>query len=283
MIKKLVKVFFILLLSLFSFYYTNKSIELVREQDPIMKTIRTTSNKYNVSPVNAEIKHNKIIPGISGKEINYVETYTKMKQYGTYNEILTTLQETKPTVSINNYYDKYVISGNPIKRSVALVFKLENASFKEILNILNNNNVSGTFFIDGLYLENNSKTINSLTNHEIELLNYNNSYDEIYFSSSKDYLESLTNRNLKYCYTDKEDIELINLCQKQKLHTIIPTIQIKTSLYQEVKEQLTNSAIISIPITGNTKKELDITIKYIKSRGYTLEKLEDLLNENLEK
>lgn len=283
MIKKLIKVFFILLLSLFSFYYTNKSIELVREQDPIMKTIRTTSNKYNVSPVNAEIKHNKIIPGISGKEINYVETYTKMKQYGTYNEILTTLQETKPTVSINNYYDKYVISGNPIKRSVALVFKLENDSFKEILNILNNNNVSGTFFIDGLYLENNSKTINSLTNHEIELLNYNNSYDEIYFSSSKDYLESLTNRNLKYCYTEKEDIELINLCQKQKLHTIIPTIQIKTSLYQEVKEQLTNSAIISIPITGNTKKELDITIKYIKSRGYTLEKLEDLLNENLEK
>ena len=283
MIKKLVKVFFILLLSLFSFYYTNKSIELVREQDPIMKTIRTTSNKYNVSPVNAEIKHNKIIPGISGKEINYVETYTKMKQYGTYNEILTTLQETKPTVSINNYYDKYVISGNPIKRSVALVFKLENDSFKEILNILNNNNVSGTFFIDGLYLENNSKTINSLTNHELELLNYNNTYDEIYFSSSKDYLESLTNRNLKYCYTEKENIELINLCQKQKLHTIIPTIQIKTSLYQEVKEQLTNSAIISIPITGNTKKELDITIKYIKSRGYTLEKLEDLLNENLEK
>ena len=283
MIKKLIKVFFILLLSLFSFYYTNKSIELVREQDPIMKTIRTTSNKYNVSPVNAEIKHNKIIPGISGKEINYVETYTKMKQYGTYNEILTTLQETKPTVSINNYYDKYVISGNPIKRSVALVFKLENDSFKEILNILNNNNVSGTFFIDGLYLENNSKTINSLTNHEIELLNYNNSYDEIYFSSSKDYLESLTNRNLKYCYTEKEDIELINLCQKQKLHTIIPTIQIKTSPYQEVKDQLTNSAIISIPLTGNTKKELDITIKYIKSRGYTLEKLEDLLNENLEK
>ena len=283
MIKKLIKVFFILLLSLFSFYYTNKSIELVREQDPIMKTIRTTSNKYNVSPVNAEIKHNKIIPGISGKEINYVETYTKMKQYGTYNEILTTLQETKPTVSINNYYDKYVISGNPIKRSVALVFKLENDAFKEILNILNNNNVSGTFFIDGLYLENNSKTINSLTNHELELLNYNNSYDEIYFASSKDYLESLTNRNLKYCYTDKEDIELINLCQKQKLHTIIPTIQIKTSLYQEVKDQLTNSAIISIPLTGNTKKELDITIKYIKSRGYTLEKLEDLLNENLEK
>lgn len=283
MIKKLIKVFFILLLSLFSFYYTNKSIELVREQDPIMKTIRTTSNKYNVSPVNAEIKHNKIIPGISGKEINYVETYTKMKQYGTYNEILTTLQETKPTVSINNYYDKYVISGNPIKRSVALVFKLENDSFKEILNILNNNNVSGTFFIDGLYLENNSKTINSLTNHEIELLNYNNSYDEIYFASSKDYLESLTNRNLKYCYTEKEDIELINLCQKQKLHTIIPTIQIKTSPYQEVKDQLTNSAIISIPLTGNTKKELDITIKYIKSRGYTLEKLEDLLNENLEK
>ena len=33
----------------------------------------------------------------------------------------------------------------------------------------------------------------------------------------------------------------------------------------------------------NTKKELDTTIKYIKSRGYSLKTLEDLLSENLEK
>ena len=87
MIKKLIRILFILLLSIFSFYYTNKSIELIREQDPIMKQIKTTSNKYNVEAVNAVIEDNTIIPGLTGKEINYQESYTKMKQYGTYNEV----------------------------------------------------------------------------------------------------------------------------------------------------------------------------------------------------
>lgn len=283
MIKKLIRGFLILLLSVFSFYYTNKSIELVREQDPIMKTIRSTSDKYNVQAVNAEIKDNTIIPGISGKEINYVESYTKMKQYGMYNEIMTILKDVEPTISVDDYYDKYIISGNKIKRSVALVFKIEQTTPKEIINILNKNKISSTFFIDGEYLENNSKDITLMTNHELELLSYNKGYDEIYFSSSKDYLESLTNRKLKYCYSDYDKEEVINLCQKLKLHTIVPTINIKNSLLKEVKEQLSNSAIISIPNSKNTKQELDTTIKYIKSRGYTIETLEDLLNENLEK
>ena len=283
MIKKLIRVFLILLLSVFSFYYTNKSIELVREQDPIMKTIRSTSDKYNVKAVNAEIKDNTIIPGISGKEINYIETYTKMKQYGMYNEIMTTLKDVEPTISVEDYYDKYIVSGNKIKRSIALVFKIEKKTPKEIISILNKNKVKSTFFIDGEYLENNSKDIKLMTNHELELLSYSSGYDEIYFSSSKDYLESLTNRKLKYCYSEYDKEEVINLCQKLKLHTIVPTIKINNSLLKEIKNELTNSAIISIPISENTKQELDTTIKYIKSRGYTLEKLEDLLNENLEK
>lgn len=283
MFKKLIRVTFILLLSVFSFYYTNKSIELIREKDPIMKTIKSTDEKYNIEAVNAEIKDNTIIPGLSGKEIDYEKTYTNMKQYGTYNEILTTLKDIEPTISVDDYYDKYITGGNPIKRSISLVFKVEKNSPKEIINILKNNNVSATFFIDGIYLENNTEEVVSMNNHELELLNYNGDYDEIFFSSSKDYLESLTNKKLKYCYSEYEKEEVINLCKKLKLHTIIPTININNSLFKEIKEKLTNSAIISIPISENTKKELDTTIKYIKSRGYSLKTLEDLLSENLEK
>lgn len=283
MIKKLIRISSILLLSIFSFYYTNKSIELVREQDPIMKTIRSTEEKYNVAAVNASINGNTIIPGLTGKEIDYEESYIKMKQYGAYNEILTTLTEVEPTISVEDYYDKFIISGNPEKKSIAIVFKVEKHSPKDIVSILKNNNVTATFFIDGAYLENNAKEITSMSNYELELLSYNSDYDEIYFASSKDYLESLTNKNLKYCYSEYDKEEVITLCQKLKLHTIVPTIQIKSSLFQEIKQQLTNSAIISIPISELTKKELDTTIKYIKSRGYTLETLESLLSENYEK
>ena len=147
MIKKLIKALPILLLSVFSFYYTDKSIELVRNQDPIMKQIKSTDEKYNVSAINAKIEGNTIIPGKTGKEIDYEASYTKMKQYGNYNEILTELKEVKPTISIDDHYDKFIISGYQEKKSVALIFKVETKSPLEILSILNNKQTKATFFI----------------------------------------------------------------------------------------------------------------------------------------
>ena len=44
--KKLIQVFTVTILMLFSFFYTNKSIELIRENDPLMKKIKATSTKY---------------------------------------------------------------------------------------------------------------------------------------------------------------------------------------------------------------------------------------------
>ena len=283
MIKKSLKVISILLLSVFSFYYTNKSIELVRLQDPIMKTIKSTEEKYEIPAVDAVITENTIIPGKTGKTIDYDESYNKMKQYGSYNEVLTTLKEVKPTVSVEDYYDKFIISGNPEKKSVTLVFKVEKTSPSSIVKILNNKDVPATFFIDGYYLENNYTEISTMTNHELELLNYNGDYDELYFSSSKDYLESITKTELKYCYSDYDKEEVINLCQKLNMHTILPTIKINSNLFQEVKSKLTNSAIISIPISTQTENELSTTIDYIKSRGYTITTLKSLIDESVDK
>lgn len=283
MIKNITRVLLILLLAIFSFYYTNKSIELVREQDPIMKTIRSTSDKYNIKAVSAEIIENTIVPGITGKEINYEETYTKMKQYGAYNETLITLKDVEPSISITEHYDKYIISGNSRKRSVALIFKIEKNIPNSIINILNKNNTLATFFIDGAFLEENYNDIKAISNHELELLSYNNKYEEIYFKSSKEYLESLTNKKLKYCYGKYNQEEIINLCSTLKLHTIIPTIEIQNSLLKEIKDKLINSAIIYIPTSEKTKTELEVAIRYIKSRGYKIETLEELLSEDLEK
>lgn len=279
MLKKSLKLTVILLLSVFSFYYTNKSIELIRDQDPIMKEIKNTKEKYSIEAVNAIIEDNTIIPGKVGKEIDYEKSYNKMKQYGSYNEVLTSLKEVKPTISVDNHYDKYIISGNPEKKSVALVFKVEKNSPKKIQSILNKKDIPATFFIDGLYVEKNYQEVLTMTNFQLELLSYNSTYDELYFSNSKEYLETLTNKNLKFCYTDKEKEEVINLCQKLNMHTIIPTIEVTANPYQQIKQNLTNSAIISMPISETTKKELSTIIDYIKSRGYTFETLNSLISE----
>lgn len=284
--KKVIQVISVTLLMLFSFFYTNKSIELIRENDPIMKQIKETNMKYKVEPVNATIIGNKIIPGKSGKEIDYQKTYAKMKKYGTYNETLTVLKEIEPAVSVDDYYDKYIVQGNTERKNVSLVFKTDTISnLLSILNILNQKNIPATFFVDGLLLENNTSLFETMTqnNHELEILSYDNKYDEIYFDSALNYLSSITKREGKYCYAEYDQKEVIELCSKLKLHTIIPTVKTTTMPYKEIKDKLYNSAIISLPLSTITEEQLPAIIDYIKQKGYTFLSLEALLSENDEK
>ena len=284
--KKVIQVISVTLLMLFSFFYTNKSIELIRENDPIMKQIKETNMKYKVEPVNATIIGNKIIPGKSGKEIDYQKTYAKMKKYGTYNETLTVLKDIEPAVSVDDYYDKYIVQGNTERKNVSLVFKTDTISnLLSILNILNQKNIPATFFVDGLLLENNTSLFETMTqnNHELEILSYDNKYDEIYFDSALNYLSSITKREGKYCYAEYDQKEVIELCSKLKLHTIIPTVKTTTMPYKEIKDKLYNSAIISLPLSTITEEQLPAIIDYIKQKGYTFLSLEALLSENDEK
>lgn len=284
--KKVIQVIGVTFLMLFSFFYTNKSIELIRENDPIMKQIKETNIRYKVDPVNATIIGNKIIPGKSGKEIDYQKTYAKMKKYGTYNETLTVLKEIEPAVSVDDYYDKYIVQGNTERKNVSLVFKTDTISnLLSILNILNQKNIPATFFVDGLLLENNTSLFETMTqnNHELEILSYDNKYDEIYFDSALNYLSSITKREGKYCYAEYDQKEVIELCSKLKLHTIIPTVKTTTMPYKEIKDKLYNSAIISLPLSNITEEQLPAIIDYIKQKGYTFLNLEALLSENDEK
>ena len=283
-IKNISRIIITILLLVFSFYYTDKSIELIKQSDPIMKQIKENSKKYIIKAKNAKIKGNKITPGTMGIDIDYNKSYKKMKEYGIYNESLTVFKEVKPTVSIDDYYDKYILSGNKNNKLVSIVFPVKNDNnIDTILNILKEKNINATFFLDGLWLENNLKYIDLMTNYEIELLNYNNRYEEIYFSSSLNNIKNLTGEEPKYCYLEYDNEEVLNLCSRLKLHTIIPTIKIGNYPYSEIKKKLKSQEIVSIPINSITNTQLPVVIDYIKQKGYEFVKLNDLLSESIEK
>lgn len=277
---KILERIIILLLLIFSFYYTNKIIDFLKEKDPIMQEIKKKDSKYKEESVNAEIIGDNIIPGKKGKITDYDKSFNKMKKYGAYNETLTVLKETNPDISIDNNYDKYIIRGNKENKQVSLVFKvLKEDIIDNILYILEKNKTSANFFIDGTYLENNILELKNMTNHELNILSYDNKYNESLFKTSISYLENITDNKVKYCYTEKDNNELLNLCKNNKLHTIKPTMIIKNNLYKQIKSNLDNSIIITIEINNYTEKELSTTIKYIKEKGYKIVKLQELLKE----
>lgn len=278
--KKIIKYIGLFIFIILGTYQTSLITTKIQENDSIMKQIQDNKNKFELKAVNAEVKDNEIIPGITGIEIDYKKSYSNMKKYGTYNESLTVLKETTPTISIENRFDKYITKGNSNNRNVSLIFKIENKdNLETLINILNKKEVQSTFFIDGKLLESNVNLIRNIKNHEIEILSYNGEIEEVLLKTSFSYLETITGNKTKYCYTEKEDVNLLKICAKEKMHTIKGTNIFDSDIYKNIKKNLYNSGIYTI--NKYTQEELSSTIDYIKSKGYNIVTLECLLSEKV--
>ena len=279
--KKTKKYTITILLTIFSFYYINHRMIMIRNNDPIMKQIKMNKS-YEKKSINATIIGKNIITGENGRVIDYNKSYNNMKKYGAYNETLIEMKEVSPTISITNNYNKYIIKGNPNKRKISLILIIKDRK-ENYLSILNNKNISVTIFIDGTFLENNISFIKKeKTHHEFELLSYDNKYNEKYFKTSLYYLETITNKKRKYCYSEIDNEEILSLCNKLKLHTIKPSLVIKNNLYKNIKQNLSNGEIFTIEDNSYNEKELSTTIDYIIQKGYKIVTLENLLKESLE-
>ena len=161
-----------------------------------------------------------------------------------------------------------------------VIFKVEkNTNIDQLLSILNKHNINATFFINENLLDTN--IVEKIYPNQIELIS--NNYDEITFLSSLSYLAYKTNISPRYCISEINNNDVINTCMKLKLHTIKPTIIIKKDPYKELKNNLSNSSIILIPITNYIYDSLTTSILYIKSKGYNFVSLTELLSENLVK
>ncbi len=280
-LKKICSIIGIGLLICFSFYYTDSAVNIVKRNDPIMKEIIKVSNQYEVLAVDATLINNSIIPGINGTKLDIDASYSSMKRFGEFNSSLLKFSEVEPTISINNSYDKYIISGNKSKHEVALLFKINNTSYiEEILTILISNNVEATFFLD-LDTIVSSPDILMLLNkgkQNIELLG-KNGYKIAEVLLAIRTLRKFNKNNAKFCYLEQENNDVLNICNRQKLYTVIPNIITDNYPYSDVKYNLSNGSIIKLDNNINTVRELRYIVRYIKQKGYHIKSLNDMLKE----
>ncbi|MDD4036271.1 MAG: polysaccharide deacetylase family protein [Bacilli bacterium] len=283
MLKKFFQVIGFIFLISFSFFYTEKAITVVREHDPIMVELRDLSSNYQIDPINVTFVEDKcIIPGYNGIAIDINKSYSNMRRFGKFNESLIVNKEIVPDKTINKIYDKYIVKGNKVKESVSLIFKVKNDTYIDIIfNILNNEGVKATFFIDGYWMENNLGVVKYIldNNHELANLGYNNNYDRDFFLWTNNKFKQLFNKEMKYCYTEDENEYVLDLCKDYGMHTIMPNIVITKYPFIEVKNNLEPGSIISFNINEQVKRELPMIINFIKSKGYTITLLGEHLSE----
>ena len=274
----------ICLLTVFSFYYTNKLIEFSKSKDPIMIEIMKNKDDYNKLSIDALINNNYIIPGSEGLEVDVDKSYTKMKKLGKYNDNLYVYDVVKPTISIKDNYNKFVINGNTTKKEVSLIFKVNDLKNIENINkILFNNNVSATFFIDGNIKDDDINILKILdeSNNYFGNLGYNKKYSIKTIKYTNALLDRIDDDNHNYCYVEKDDINVLKTCSEVKMYTIKPMVVSNIFPFTYVKQNLDNGKIFSLDTNSYTLKQLDLIIKYVRQKGYDFVTLEEILNEKI--
>ena len=144
-LKKYGKYILFSLLVLLSFYTTNKTANLVRNQDPILKEIRNISLEKKEDFVNAVIEDDYIIPGMYGSIIDELKSLAKMKEQDVFNNLYLVSQPIKPDISLSDNLDKIIIKGNSKKQQVSFVID-ENSS-KKIKDYLVKNSIKASLLI----------------------------------------------------------------------------------------------------------------------------------------
>ena len=121
------KIFITIILFIFSFSLIKSGAYFIRENDSLMKIIKEKQAIYNIKPIDAIITKQTMIPGINGKKINIRKSYQKMKGINEFKESLLVFDPIKPNKTIDNAFDKVIISGNQTINKVSIITSIDNS------------------------------------------------------------------------------------------------------------------------------------------------------------
>lgn len=281
--KKIIKLTGLFVLIVFSFFYTDKVVEVIRENDSLMLELKKVEDLYKVEAVDGVVSDDTIIPGLNGRSINLDKSYKKMKEVGVFDKSLIQYDVIKPKISLESNKDKFIIKGNNNKQMVSIVFILDSDKY---LDRLEDIAISKEFFVNYFvsydYLVSNSTMIANMKNREIYNYGDNGKYtpDNLIFANNL--ISRITKNDAIYCLSGERSSSVIKLCSDNGLYTISPDIVIVNNPYSEVKNKVSSGSIILMEMNNDTVTEIGIIVDYIRGKGLKIGSLSSLLSESLE-
>ena len=270
---KLLKILGLICLVFISFFYTEKVISIAMEQDEIMIKIKEFSKEHNINYQNAIIDNDLIIPGSTGKAVNINASYKAMKKINSFSPTLIIYDKVYPEISIYNNYHKYIINGRTDNKNIALIYILTNdKTLDNILNIEEITNTKINFFIDSNFLNNNINIIEKIKENEIYNYGQMGKYTKDNLIITNNIINNKANNKSIYCLFINKNQQSLNNCANNKMLSLYPKLNINLS---NIKNNLQNGNLILIENT----MELKQIIEYIKSKGYNIVSLSDIINE----
>ena len=277
--KRTFQIIGIIVLLFGSFVYNEQVAMTSKLSDDLLNEIKLKADNYKKDSKDGLIENGTIVPGIDGKKVDIKKSYENMRQIGYFEEKLLVYKNIRAKNNLKDNKDKYIVSGNQSKKEITLLFKVnKNMDLNNVIYILTKEKVKGTFFITSSYLENNHNYVIRLIEDGCTVGNLSNNED--YTDSDFVWMKTIITSSAQkynYCYTEKANEEIINICSLQNSYTVMPGLVVKNRPFNMIKNNLSPGLIVMVDINKRTISELEYTINYIKSKGYKIKPLEKLL------
>jgi hypothetical protein len=278
--KNIIKFLGLLSLICFSFFYTDKVMDVALEQDKIMISINNVKDDYREDAIEAIIDNDTIIPGISGREVDIEKSYSNMKSIGLFHENYLVFKDVMPKTTLDDNLDKYIIKANGSKQIISLIFIVDNDSdFNMIYNIAKSKNVKVNLFLDYEYLNKKINSLNKITDVSIYSYGEDGKYTKDNIIYTNNLIERITKKKANYCLVTNKNNSNLKVCSDNKSYTIYPNLIIKDNLLSIVKNGVSKGDLILIDINKNNINQLPSAIEYISAKGLEFEYLDEILSE----
>ena len=165
---------------------------------------------------------------------------------------------------LSNNMDKYIIKGNDYNNRVALLIILDPNNMDKVKN------KDVTIFLNHKDISINN--IKKMYNNSIYTYGNNGLYNDDILSNDNTIINRVSNNKSVYCLSKEKNTDVLNACNNNKMYVIIPNV---IGDYYEIKSNISNGSIILL----NNINNLDVVIKYINSKGYSIVSLNKLLEE----
>lgn len=144
-----------------------------KEGDELRSLIESRAAKLNAAPVDASVDRVwKAIPGYNGLEVDVEASYRNTLLKGPDDGLKLVVRQIRPKVSLNDLGAVPIYRGNPAKPMVSLMINVAwgNQYIVPMLDILDQEKVKVTFFLDGSWLSKNRELAAEMMKrgHEME-------------------------------------------------------------------------------------------------------------------
>lgn len=263
--------------------------------------IQSFAEKHSTEPVDAKIDPVwKAIPGYSGLKVDIEASYLRMWP-GKFDKNLIVFQEVLPEVRLGDLPPSPIYKGNPEKPMVSFLINVAwgNEFIPKIIETLDRHEAKATFFFDGSWVNNNPDIAKMIHEKGHEIGNHAYSHPDLSRYSKTDTRNEISKTNeviektlgIKPIWfappSGSFNEETVKIARELDMYTILWTVDTidwrkpaTSEMVNRVLSQIDNGSMILMHPTKPVAEGLETMIQEIRTKGYVLGTVSEMMSEN---